>query len=87
MNEITLRDALAQAEAAFRQAALRALETKDPQEQVSVWRELAHTYDKTLGWWPRQAPSFRRLLMLHDWARRLGAPAPRRARRPSSHVP
>ena len=72
MDEVTLQNALAQAEAAFTQAALRALELKDPQEQLSVWRELAHTYDKTLAWWPRQEPSFPRLMTLRDWANRIG---------------
>ena len=87
MDEVTLQNALAQAEAAFTQAALRGLELKDPQEQLSAGRELAHTYDKTLAWLPRQEPSFPRLLTLRAWARRLGTPAPRRARRPSSHAP
>ena len=72
MDEITLQNALAQAEAAFSQVALQALESEDHQEQASQWRELARTYDKTLAWWPRQGSSFRRLMTLRDWARRLG---------------
>ena len=71
-DEITLQNALAQAEAAFTQAALQALQSDDGQEQDAVWRELAHTYDKTLAWWPRQELSFPRLMTLRDWANRLG---------------
>ena len=72
VDDITLQIALAQAEAAFTQVALQALESEDPQEQTSLWRELAHTYDKTLAWWPRQEPSFERLMTLRDRARQLG---------------
>jgi hypothetical protein len=57
-NETLLQDALAQAEATFTQAALQALRSEDHQEQVALWRELAHTYDKTLAWWPRQGLGF-----------------------------
>ena len=74
MNETILQDALAQAEAAFTQAALRALETEDHHRRVCLWHELAHTYDKTLAWWPRQELSFQRLMTLRDWARRLSIP-------------
>ena len=72
MDEITLQDALAQAEAAFTQAAARGLETEDAQKRAALWNELTCTYDKTLAWWPREGPSFRRLMTLRDWAHRLG---------------
>lgn len=49
MDEITLRDAMEKAEAAFAQVALQALKTEHHQAQAFLWRELAHTYDKTLG--------------------------------------
>jgi hypothetical protein len=72
VDEITLQNALAQAEAAFTQAAVQGLETEDAQERAALWKELACTYDKTLAWWPREEPSFRRLVTLRDWARQLG---------------
>jgi hypothetical protein len=72
MDEITLQEALAQAEAAFTQAAVRGLETADAQERAALWNELTCTYDKTLAWWPREAPGFRRLTTLRAWAHQLG---------------
>jgi hypothetical protein len=80
VDEITLQDAWAQ-------AARRALETEDPQAQVSLWRELAHTYDNTVAWWPRQAPGFRRLIRLRDWAHQLGIPARGQAQKTSLRAP
>ena len=80
-NETILQDALAQAEAAFTQAALQALQSDDGQEQAAMWRKLAHTYDKTLAWWPRQAPGFLRLMTLRDWAHQLGTRARGRAQK------
>ena len=74
MDEITLQDAMAKAEAAFAQTVVQGLKTEDVQERAALWRELACTYDKTLAWWPRHEPSFGRLLTLRDWARRLGPP-------------
>ena len=74
MDEITLRDALTQAESAFTQAAVQGLETEDAQERSALWKELACTYDKTLAWWPHEEPSFQRLMTLRDWARRLSIP-------------
>ena len=72
MDEVTLQNALAQAEAAFTQTALQALESEHALERVNLWNELACTYEKTLAWWPRQEPSFQRLMTLRDWANRLG---------------
>jgi hypothetical protein len=72
MDEITLQDALAQAEAAFTQAAVRGLATEDAQGCAALWNELACTYEKTLAWWPREAPGFGRLMTLRDWAHQLG---------------
>ena len=72
VDEITLQNALAQAEAAFSQAAVQGLETQDAQERAALWKALACTYDKTLAWWPRQEPSFERLMTLRDRARQLG---------------
>jgi hypothetical protein len=71
MDEITLQNALAQAEAAFTQTAVKALESDHASDQVNLWSELVCTYDKTLAWWPRQEPSCQRLLTLRDWAHRL----------------
>jgi hypothetical protein len=73
LDETLLQDARAQIEAAFAQAALRDLQIDDARERAAVWRELAHTYDQTLAWWPRQGAGFRRLRLLRDWARRLTA--------------
>jgi hypothetical protein len=73
LDEPLLQDTSAQIEAAFDQAARRDLESDDARERAALWRDLAHTYDQTLAWWPRQAPGFRRLRILRDWARRLGA--------------
>ena len=67
-----MQNALAQAEAAFSQAAVLGLETGDAQERAALWKALACTYDKTLAWWPRQEPSFERLMTLRDRARQLG---------------
>jgi hypothetical protein len=72
VDEITLQDALAQVEAAFTQAAVRGLAAEDAQERAAPWNELTCTCDKTLSWWPRREPSFRRLMTLRDWARQLG---------------
>jgi hypothetical protein len=74
LDETLLQDTGAQIEAAFAQAALRDLESDDARERTALWRELAHTYDQTLAWWPRQGAGFRRLRLLRDWARRLSAP-------------
>lgn len=76
LDEPLLQDARDQIEAAFAQAALRDFESTDARERAALWCELAHTYDETLVWWPRQGPGSRRLRLLRDWARRLSTTDP-----------